>query len=82
MNEKNLGLAGLICGIASFTLCCGFLGEFVAIVGLILSIIAQQKGEQQYSLAGIIVSIVGLVLSIITSFAQIIYFGLLSILDC
>lgn len=82
MNEKNLGLAGLICGIASLTLCCGCLGEFVAIVGLILSIIAQQKGEQQYSLAGIIVSIVGLVLSIITSFAQIIYFGLLIILDC
>ena len=78
MSEKNLGLAGLICGLASGTLCCGCFGVFVAIAGLVLSIIAKNKGEQQYSRSGIIVNIVGLALSILSSIATII----LVIIDC
>ena len=74
MNEKNLGLTGMICGIASATLCCGCFGVFVAIAGLVMSIMAKKKGEQQYSPVGIIVSIVGLVLSLISSIGSIIYF--------
>ncbi|MDR2501793.1 MAG: DUF4190 domain-containing protein [Oscillospiraceae bacterium] len=65
---KSLGIAGMVCGIASLVIPYG--GIAVAIVGLILSVIAKKKSEEVglkngMAQAGMVCSIIALAWSIV-----------------
>ena len=85
--KKGLAIAGLVCGIAS-CVCCwagygAIAGIVIAIVGLVLSILAQKSykaigQKNKMATIGLILSIVGLVLSVIMLIACVICAGLVA----
>lgn len=63
-NKKTNGLAiaGMIVGILSIlVMCLGFFGAVVGVIGLVLSIVAQNKEKSGMGLAGIITSAIAIV---------------------
>lgn len=66
-NKKTNGLAiaGMIVGILSILIMCsGFFGTVTGIIGLVLSIVAQNKEKSGMGLAGIITSAIAIVTGI------------------
>lgn len=63
---NGLGIASMICGIASVFLCCTvFFGLIAAVTGLVLGIISQKRKANGFALAGIITSSFGIVFGVI-----------------
>ncbi len=67
--SKGLGIASMVLGIASLTICCCSGGLFPAIIGLILGIVAQVKNPSGFALAGIITSAFGIAFGLLGFFS-------------
>ena len=73
---NGLAIAGMTLGIISIPIsCCACAGWICAILGLIFSIIGQNKGKSGIGLAGIICSSIGLVCSLISSITGVLMNG-------
>lgn len=65
-SSNDCGVVGVVLGILSVVLA-SLLSIFIAIPGLIFSIIQHKRQRNKWSLAGIILNVIGLILGIIFS---------------